>query len=407
MAENIKSVFDKEAKNSNFKVDKALLGRIYRFEREFVTRNRDHVEFFSGNLLGVERVKFLNRDIDRWWDDVLQIDDISLKERLYSLNTVNPNHNVGGDATYLSFVWLAHTILNSSLSSKDKHDGMINTFMIFQFKAITSKISWDFKLSPADRDVAIATYSTLSKKFDLKQAGSWYEWLKGRAEDIISPQGIHYKTLQKMETDKAVIYVATDTQGRIRESLKNMRDKFDMVLKSDAKLAARAATIKGEDGDEIRDLNRWSSEYKNYIKSIVPDERSLIKEELIEIISAGMHTMNPDHMVSALKYISDRFGRDRTVDNYVDELVVHFFSFMTRDKELMAKRKDIGFIIAKIRGVYMSSRSTDPALLSLRKLGNQITAKSVRSRSSSARISARTGTMLYIILRMLAKDHYA
>lgn len=407
MAENIKSVFDQEAKDSNFKVDKALVDRLYRFEREFVNRNTDHVEFFSGNLLGVEKVKFLDRDVARWWDEVIQLDDIRLTENLHSLPTVSATHNVGGDPTYLSMVWLAHTILNSKLSSKDKHQGMFLTFMIFQFKAITSKISWDFRRSTADRNVALATYSTLSKKYDLKQAGSWYEWLRGRAEDVISPGSIHRQTLMHMKVDKDVIYVATDVQGRIRESIKSMRDKFERVLKSDAKFAARAATIQGEDGEEVRDLNRWSSEYKNYILNVIPDKHSLIKEDLLEIIGAAMHTMNIKHLEDMLAYISKQFGRDKLVDQFIDELTVHFFSFVTRDKEIMEKRKDIGFILRRLRGVYMSSRSTDPALMSLRKLGTKVTAKSVKSRSTSTQVAARTGCMLYIVLRMLAKTHYS
>src|SRR5690606_16040062 len=219
MAKNIKSVFEEHA--SGLKIDKALIKRIHEYEREFVNRNDDHIQFFGGNLLGVERPRFKSSDWNNWFDNVLMIDDVALRSDLHSLPTIDPSFVVTSDVMYLSCVWLVHAIFNSNLSANDKQQGMIDTLLIFQYKAITSKIAHDFKYS-VNREVALATYAALSKKFYIKKYGTWGKVLLARAEDIISRNSIHYQAIKYFDKDKKITDMVSDVQGRVREDRKSV-----------------------------------------------------------------------------------------------------------------------------------------------------------------------------------------
>lgn len=406
MAKGILEVFQEETKD--LKIDEALLKRIHRYERSFVNRNDEHINFFASNLLGVHRLRFLGSDYDMWFDEVVQIDDLELRKKIHSLPTVNPEHSRASDIMNLTCMWLLHAIYNSKLSRSRKHEGMMDTLLVFHYKVLSSKIAHDFKYT-ANKEVAIATYASLSKKYGLKQYGNWSAWLRARCESVLDRRSIHMPTIEKFRPDEKIQYMITDTQGRVRDAVKNMRNRFQEVMDSDAQFATKAAKVKLEDGDEVRDVRKKTTEYRTYLKGIINDERALIKRELVDIIHSAMHTMDTRNLNDALRYVSKNFGAGgkRHVEEFIDELVVHYFEFVSSSPEVADRRKDLPFVLYKLRGTYMSSRSTDPSLLKLRELGSTIIDDSVRSKSSSSRVSARTGMMLYLVLRMLVKDNYS
>ena len=67
---------------------------------------------------------------------------------------------------------------------------------------------------PADRGVAVAICSP--KKFSLKQYGTWNKLPKKPVRDVINHNSIHFKTIKDMDDDKAIIYLLSDVQTRIK-----------------------------------------------------------------------------------------------------------------------------------------------------------------------------------------------
>lgn len=405
MAGEIKAVFERYAQG--LKIDRSLIERIHRYERQFVNRNEEHIEFFGSNLLGVHRVRFRTTDWEVWFDDVLGIDDVTLKQDLHSLDVINPSFRVSSDVMNISCMWVVHAIANSNLSNKLKHQGMIDTLLIFHYKVLSSKLAHDFRY-PANREAAAAAYSVLSKKFSLKRYGSWAAMLRARCEDIISRRSIHYKTIDTFQDDEGILYMVTDTQGRIRDVVKKMYEVFQQVREGDARIVTRSSTIDIDGVQEVRDVSRLASQYRHYLKTIILDKRSLIKRELVDIIGSAMHTMSPNFLVESLVFSSEHFQQNgyEYIEEFIDELMAHLFEFLSRRRENVSRRNDLPFMLTSLRGIYMSSRSSDPSLMKLRKLGDRIVDKSVRSRSQSAKASVRTGLMLYIVLRTLTRNHY-
>lgn len=404
MAKNIKSIFDEAC--AHIKTDQKFIKRIHQFGMAFVNKNEDHVKFFGGNLTGVYPVRFKTSDAYEWYDDVLQINDSEVKSQIVSLPTINEDWVRGTDVMNLSCLWLSHRFANEkSLTPKAKEQGMIDSLMILHFKLITSLMAHYFKY-PVDESVAIATYAALSKKYAIKQHGSWYKVLMNRCEDIISRNSIHRKTIEQFNDDAAIQYMITDVQGRLRAMVKNLANVMYQVRAQDARILSAGSMYEMDGKQVVKDMARNYTPYKRYLHEITPDKSRFIKPELLEIISSAMHTMPPKLLVQSLEYCSDYYGKDKNIEQLLDETLLHAFDYLHHDESAFARSNDIGTLITKLRAMYMSSRSTDPTLLKMRKLGEDIVKRATKNRNQSTISSVRTGIFLYIVTRTFSMKHY-
>lgn len=55
MPGQIKQVLDSQF--DHLPIDKKLLDRILKYERDFINKNEDHITFFGGHLMGVQVVQ--------------------------------------------------------------------------------------------------------------------------------------------------------------------------------------------------------------------------------------------------------------------------------------------------------------------------------------------------------------
>ena len=92
MANSIKDVFKSEC--GHLKIDSRFVKRIMQYERDFVNRSEDHIEFLGGVLLGSPPLRFHTSDRHEWFDEVIQTDDVILKNEIHGLPSVNPEHKV-------------------------------------------------------------------------------------------------------------------------------------------------------------------------------------------------------------------------------------------------------------------------------------------------------------------------
>ena len=115
--------------------------------------------------------------------------------------------------------------------------------------------------------------------------------------------------------------------------------------------------------------------------------------------------MPQELLIQALTFISDNHSK-QNVRKFLDEVLLHAFEFVTQDKVGKESMSDLSILLSRLRALYMASRSSHPALLIIRDLGSQILKKSVNTRSESTLASVRTGTCLYIVLRIFTKNYY-
>lgn len=407
MAKSIKDVFEQELKHLN--VDARLVRDIGTYERNFVNRSEDHINFLGGVLMGTPPLRFHQSDRNAWFDDILKVDDVVLKNELHDLPSIDPNFKVASDPLNLSVTYLLHALHSSQkLSARQKEEGMINALKVMHYRFLSSLMSHYFRYEP-DREVVEATYAALSYKFALKREGSWAALIDARCRDIISTSGIHYRTIDRYDNDDQITYLLSDTQGRIREIVKKMYKVFDQVHKSATRVKTRGSMVELEGVAQVRDLERNQSQLKRYAHEIMSDKRTFIRPELTSIVSDAMHTMPERHLNSALDYMVDNYGRrgDKNIAELIDEVVLHALDYIADNRREFTRNLDLAHLLSKLRALYMSSRSTDSSLLKMRDLSLKIVRKAVRSNNSSLLASIRTGVMMYIVLRTFTMSHYS
>lgn len=406
MTTSILSVFESECEGLDF--DKKLAQRVKAFATAFVNKNPDHLQFFGGHTTGVQVVRFTSTDRDEWFE-LLEISDWSLEEKLLALPTINEKFVVSSDVFNQTCMWVIHKFLTSPhLNEKDRREAAIDTALVLHYKFLTSLLAYYFKW-PGDKDVAEAAYAQLSNKYSLKQHGSWGATLRARCEDLVSEHNIHHRTLQKYDDDERIVYLINDTQGRLRDMFKNI---FAIIVKvtNDGSRVSRTSNVIELDGESIlKDKTKSLAAYTRYVTSIANDPASFVKQELIEVIADIQPTMPEKLLRQTLEWTSSNFQNVGApeISQVFEATLVHSFEYFSDHRTVLSHKTDLAGMLSRLRGVYMSSRSSDVKLLALREQAEGIVRKATSTKNDSVISSVRTGLLLYVVLRAYTMNHYA
>jgi len=422
MSESIKSIFDDECKA--LKIDARFARTVHLYHVSFVNKNREHIEFFGGHLLGVQTVRFYASDRSRWFEEVLQAEEGPLGGRLAQLKVYDERGKevgtridfdkriVSSDTMNLSVVWLLHAIFHSKfISEKVKEEAMVDVLLALQYKFLTSLLFQYFRY-PADPAVAEATYASLSGRFLIKQLKNWSEFFRYRAEEIIKPAkegGIHYETIRKFDNDDDIQDMLNDVQGRIRDVMKNIYEVFMQVHRQGTRIYSTSAVVEHDGAEILRDKTKNLSAYGTYIRSVISDRNSFIREELVDVVGSAMQTMPESLFRKTLEYMSDNYNhrQSKDIEEVLDKVLVHAFAYLADNRELVSKNTNLAELLSRLRGVYTSSRSTDPELFHLRETAERVVERATANRNDHVIASVRTGILLYIVLRAFTMHHYA
>lgn len=406
MAKTLKDVFDDHAELTKF--DNDFVSRAHKYERAFVNKNEDNIVFLGNGLMGTPRFIYSRNDRDEFFDEVVKIDEGAMKNDVYSLPHIDPSFNVASDPLNLTIAYTVHRLMTSTLSASKKEEGMIAVLKVMHYRFLSSLMSNYFKYEP-DKAIAQAVYYALNRKFSLKVTGSWAALIQSRCEDIISTSSIHYDTLMLFRDDAKIQYFISDTQGRIRNIVKAMYLVFLDVHKNSAKVITRKDMVDLDGTMHVRDLVRDTSAYKRYAHTIISERDSFYKEQLVSVITNLVHTASPRNLTLVLEYMSNNYGPrgDRRVEKLIDETLIHAFQFIAENRSKFSGGTNLPEVLSSLKSLYMSSRTTDPSILKMRKLSYDISKKAIVSNNASLIASLRTAVMLYIVLRTLTMNYYS
>jgi hypothetical protein len=357
----------------------------------------------------VYTVRYLPSDREAWFGEVLDVDDTSLTDALYDLDVINEEFKRTSDVVNLSSVWLVHKLMNSKgLSEKDRKKAMVDVVFMLQVKFLTSVFAHYIKY-PTDPEVAQAVYESLSRKFGLKQHGSWGAFLLARSEEIVSPRGIHYKTFRDFDDDEAIFYAITDIQGRMKEVVKKMMGILIHINNNKGRIVTTSSTVELDGEVILKDRKNSFNQYKRYIHATIQDSNTFIRGEVVKVVQDAMHTMPETLFLETLRYCSINYGQRGAseIAELVDELMVHAFDFLSKNRNLIRSNVDLTTLVVRLRSLYMASRMSDPALIKAKDLADSIVSKAVDSKNKAVLSSLRTGLELYIVLRAFTMNYYS
>lgn len=395
----LKQVFDEITKEVVF--DKGLIGRLYKYHTTFLNQSSEYLSFFASNLIGVHVVRFRVVDIQRFYHDVLGLDMTNVRREVLKVSTINHSYQITSDDMNLMLMYLIHRISSSTkLSDTDRKRGVYDTALIFFYRCLVIRQS-DYFHFPADRHIAQAAYAELSNKFLIKQLGSWKAVMDYRAKDLINPEGLHLKNLIVFEDDDLVTYAISDSENRIRELYKSYCKVFHQVYSSGDRIGSTSATITDVEGvEKIRERIREVEQAIALIQNTLHDAKSFIKPELLKVIVEINTNTSQRMLTQVLSWLSENYmGRQwhTKIDEFVRLIVVHSYHLVSEMGE--AEINDLPSVLVTLKNLYLSTRSVDPELLKIRKLGEQLIKESAGKVNPSLEMATRTSVILYITLR--------
>lgn len=382
-------------------VDKDLLDRIYHYHTRFLTQSQEYLSFFASNLIGVHVVRFRVVDIQRFYQDVLKIDMAHARKELLKVTTIDHSYAISSDDMNLMLMYLIHRVRTSAkLSEAQRQRGIYDIALIFFYRCLVIRQS-DYFHFPADQHIAQAAYAQLSNKFLIKQLGSWKAVMDYRAKALIEPEGLHLKNLTVFEDDDLITYAISDSENRVRELYKSYCKVFHQVYSAGDRIASTSATIVDMEGvEKIRERVREVEQAIALIQNTIHDQPSFVKEELLSVI-LEINSNSSQRMVrQCLTWLSDNYmGHQwhKKIDEFIRLIVIHSYHLVSDMGE--AEMGDLPSVLVTLKNLYLSTRSTDPELTKIRKLGSELVKQAAGKVNPSLEMATRTSLILYITLR--------
>jgi len=403
----IKAIYANEC--SHVKVDMAFVRKIFEIENRFVTKKAEHIEFFGGCLTGVQVVRFTQEDMDLIFSELLMVDEHSLEDQIHDLPDIVPSRIVSSNIFNISCVWIMYAIENSPhLDDKVKAEAKIRIALYLNYRFLTS-ILYNFFKYPADPDIARATYAALSYRFILKSEGSWGKALRVRSTDLTGKSSIWYDVIKTLDDDYRVVKMLNDTQGRIKDFIKNIFEVHYRLHVQGSKISSTAATVEMDGETILKDRAHKGTGYSRYLRTVIPDHFSFVRQELLNIIEDICPTAPPRLIKLTLEWLSKNFSfiRDQKAENLVDSVMEHAIFYINENRDIELDKMGTSQLILKLRGAYTSSRSSDEKLMTIKSGMEDFVREATGTKQASVQASVRTAVCLYLVLRAFTRNYYS
>ena len=395
-------VFDEHFKHVKF--DGRLAKDIYKYQIGYLNQNHEHLEFFGSNLLGVHVVRYKDSDVLKLFN-LLDVDLLQLSESIKQVDDVNQEFKISSDVFNLTCMYLIHKFLTAStLNDNQRFRAAYDCAVIFYYRCIAALMSYYFRY-PTDPKVAQAAYANLSNKFLIKRLGSWHRVVDYRANALVNKKSLHYKTLFSFNNDTGIVNVLGDSQGRIRDMIKNYCKEFYKVNEEGSNIGTTSGTMINQDGEESnREKTKSVETVIVYLQSIISDKRTFIKEDLVKIITSTNSNTSYRMIKACLEWLSDSTSdpkRHEQVNEFITRVVIYTYYLI--DKHMRHRSSsDYVYILNELKNLYLSTRNQDDDLIKIRKLGDQLIRASSKTKISNGLVLAtRISIILYISLRAI------
>ena len=385
------------------KFDANVAKALYQFRVGYMTGNREHMEFFGGNMIGVNTLRFKDSDVNNFF----AIFDMSYQEviqQVRQVTTIDHKFKVGSDVFNLTCMYLIHRFLTSKNPVGLIEKATYDVAMIFFCRCCAALISANFKYQ-ADPKVAQMAYANLSQKYLIKKLGSWNRVLDYRVKALLDKrESPHKRTFLFFDEDPKIQYAITDSQGRIREMFKGYYSELMMVNAEGGSISIQKSLTTDAEGDEaLREKTHGPENYVFYLREIVTDEQTFIRDDFLQLVSRSNTNTSLRAVKTTLEWIS-KASTDpkhyKLVDDFLTRSMVMMAYFMQYNIEA-SRQKDLNYVLANLKNLFLSTRSVDPDLLYLRELGEKIIDHSQGKMSVSLMMATRTAVIMYICLRAL------
>lgn len=408
--QNLKEIFDEYCHVS---IDKKFLERITKWRNKFYSKNSEHVGFFSSASFGLYIPKWTSEEDDEWLTEIIGIDEEEIADYVYELPSINKDFQVSSNILSISFIYLMHkATVNKSLSTAD-NDKVRKTLMeVLVARYMTSIMYKYFYRGKTSPEVSTEVFERLSKRFDLKVAGNWKNWIEMKAEGFVlgddQRQDAKYakqEVFQRFE-DELVVRKLNSIKSQLNKAAIEINSVFRQVLEDQDKIASKSALSMSVDGLYLADLVRDQTKYLHYQDAIFIDKNTFIKEDLLAVIEQSMPTISSNIFRGALEWILDNQMESKYKLKIMEvrhDILIYAIQLI-KDENLHTN--DLVQVGYRLRQNILSGKNNDRTVLKVRKMIDEFIVK-FRPQSKGKLVSLeRSAIMIYIVLRTLAMNYY-
>lgn len=400
----------------HLKFNKQLASQIHKFQVDFINKNQEHMEFFGGNLTGVNIVRFTDKDLNEFFH-IIKVDQEQLRKFIVSKDAYERQHGktptINADFFHSSnpfniiCFYLAHKFLNSNLLDKKQREiAALFPILIMQYKWMTSLLAIYFQF-PCTKNDALTTYANLTNRYLIKKLENWQTVFEHRANEVIGENGLYRNIALYFNDEYGLVLAINGAQGAIKDLLKNIyKVHIDTLAAGNRIQNNKAIIIDAEGRSVLADKTTGSVVYIDYINQIISDKNSFIQKDLTDISIKLIRTSHPDAFIQTLYWCSENILSEHRNDilRLVKLVLVYAIDYLYKNN-ISIKMKNIDEVLVRLRGLFLSSRSDDPQLKEMRDIGNNIVKIATNRATDAVIASIRTTLFIYICLKAFTKNH--
>jgi len=410
MKADLKNLLDKYFKN--IKVDKSLYKKISKFKNNWATKSPIYIEFLGGVHIGVQPIRFSTIDEDNLLNRTLRIDHKELKKELFEIPEIKEiavdskgnikKNTVVANPTYNVLMYLMMRF-SKELNSRDAENAIRDCFSIMSYKILGSIVYRYFQYD-LDINVANAVFEKMSKKFLIKQFGSWQAVIDYKSDDVYN--GIHKDKVLSFNTD-GVIYAIADIQNKYRSLVKNIYELIEEVNEENSKISTTSTLKEDEDGGlSVADITDTPDKYTNYINSIVYSKSDFVKDDLMELVTDIMSNVSIEDLKANLELISSMSLKDPNIKKELLPMILETSLAYLKDNNIVSIKDSLEDSIDLLRRYWSSSRTKSKNVSVVKNKMIKITIEATGKKTSWVIAAINIATITYIFIRSVSIKSY-
>ena len=335
------------------------------------------------------------------------------------VDEIDETRKTQSDVFNIFSVYLLYKVHNSSLPKNIKIDYIRYLLKILQYRFFTSLVGQRFKYG-ANEDVMRSTVNGLSNKFAIIQHGTWKKLIEARADEFYNNNSPHYKTITTGHDDKAILYLITDLQTRLRNQINIITSKY--YTDKDNADTIKSYSLSGTDLDGEKVLLDQKNVYETMTIGLTKELyvlNDLIDNELVSLVCKLYSNITPDTFKLVLRKLSIKIveqSKSKTPDKGIDEIKQSgdlkiyigmrvYIRYLIQDTYRFCIQSKVPInnklaILKAIKDAYGSSRIADNSILSIK----ESTAIIVDSCGVSRRAATLTSLKLAVITYFMIKS---
>lgn len=345
------------------------------------------------------------------------ISTATINKVIKTIPSINTNFKVVSDPFNLFTNYVVYKFITSDLPEKLKHDAAAATLKLLQYKYFTSLVNYRFRFKPSEA-VMQTTIEQLSDRFDIRKYGTWKNVMDARVADMLGDSSLHKKTINTFADDKAVLYLITDFQTRIRNQLNIFVEEYMRVKETGDVMGSYSSTgTDSESGEKV--LLDHEDELTSVILKIYTDSLTTSRwlfDPAIRITASLFTAMNTNqfkkYLIAYSEYsvvknnqglkeeVKEQNGEVLYIGPYifVHQTIQQLIRYCLKTNVNIKKPVEV---LKAVKGVMSSSRVSDPGILAVRASSRYI-CEQISLTDRGATVSAFTiGLAIYILLLVM------